>query len=88
MRHTLDMSGVASKAFSANYRRGDTYHATFQNNTSQSLTITATNQNILKDSLGTWSEPASGALVIASGAIGELNEPYVGLLMTLAGTAM
>jgi hypothetical protein len=87
MRHTIEMGGLTSKVFSANYRRADTYHATIQNNTSQSLTITTTNQNILSDSTASYKQPASGALVVASGDFGELKEPYVGWLLSLSGAA-
>jgi len=87
MRHSIDMGGLTSKPFVANFRRGDTYHATIQNNTSQSLTVTATNENILRDSTASYKQPASGALVIASGDFGAVTEPYVGLLLTLAGAA-
>ena len=86
MRHDIDMEGLTTKVFSANYRHpGQTYSASIQNNTAQVLTITVTNQNILKDTSAAYSEPAQGPLVVAVGEVEMLSDPYVGLLLTLAG---
>lgn len=85
MQRHINMDGLTSKVFSANYRHPDQgYFATIQNNTTQALTITVTNQNILANTTANYDAPASGALVIAAGAIGQLNEPYVGWTLTLA----
>ena len=88
MRHSIDMSGLTIKDFVANSRIDTTYDATIQNNTGQSLTITVTNQNLMDSAVtAVFDTPAGGALVIASGAMGRLSEPYVGWKMTLAGAA-
>lgn len=81
-QHTVDMTGLTTKKFVANSRRGSEYNATIQNLSGQSLTVTVTNDNI-QDPSATFDAPASGALVIANGAVGELNEPYDGWLLTL-----
>ena len=86
MRSSLVFDGDTTKTFAANPRRGDTYHVTFQNLTDQSITLTVTNQNIQGDS-PVFDVPFSGAFVIAAGAIGGINEPYQGFLLTAAGAA-
>jgi len=81
---TIDMNGLTTKSFVANSRRGPEYNATIQNLSGQSLTITVTNEDIQSTS-PTFDTPAAGALVVANGAIGVLNEPYDGWLLTLGG---
>ncbi len=83
---TLDFAGGTTKNFATNYRRGPEYNSTIQNLTDQSITITVTNQRI-QGSSPTFDTPASGAVVVASGAIGSINAPYVGWLLTAAGAA-
>ena len=78
----IDMTGLTSKKFVTNLRRGSEYNATIQNLTGQSLTITVTNQDIQSAS-PTFDAPAAGALVIANGAVGKLGEGYDGWLLTL-----
>lgn len=78
---TLIFAAETTKKFAANPRRGDTYHATIQNLTDQSLTVTVTNQDIQSTS-PVFDTPAAGALVIAAGAIGAMTEPYNGWLFT------
>lgn len=82
MRHSVDMTGLTTKKFVANARRGDQYHATIQNLSGQSLTVTVTNMDIFGDS-PVFDAPAGGALVVADGAIGATTEPYSGWLLTL-----
>lgn len=79
------MTGLTTKKFVANPKRGPEYNATIQNLSGESLTITVTNDDI-QDSSATFDVPAVGALVIANGAVGVLNEPYDGWLLTLGGT--
>jgi len=83
-RHTVDMNGLTTKNFVSNSRRAGQYNATIQNLSGQSLTVTVTNDDI-QGSSPTFDTPAQGALVITSGAVGELNEPYDGWLLTLGG---
>lgn len=83
---SLTFAAESTKTFAANPRRGDTYHATIQNLTDQSITITVTNQNI-QGSSPVFDTPAAGALVIASGAIGATSEPYEGWLLTAGAPA-
>lgn len=85
MRSSLTFTAETTKQFAANPLRGSDYKATIQNLSGQSITITVTNQEI-QGSSPTFGVPAAGALVIASGAIGVLNEPYKGWLVT-AGLA-
>ena len=85
MRSSISFDSDTTKQFSANTRRGDSYHATIQNLTDQSITITVTNQNI-QSSNPTFGVPAVGALVITANSVVELNEPYDGWLLT-AGVA-
>ncbi len=88
MRHSVDMEGLTSKPFVPSSRHaGQNYNATIQNNTGQSLTVTATNENVLKNGVAgaNFAQPAQGALVITAGASGSLTEPYVCLNLTLAG---
>lgn len=86
MRSSLVFTADTTKTFAANPRRGDQYHATIQNLTDQTITITVTNQNIQGVS-PTFDTPAAGALVIIAGAIGSTTEPYQGWLLTGAGAA-
>jgi hypothetical protein len=86
MRSSLIFASDTTKTFAANPRRGDTYHATIQNLTNQSITITVTNQRI-QGASPTFDEPAVGALVITAGSIGALSEPYQGWLLTGAAPA-
>ena len=88
MRHSVDMEGLTSKPFVPNTRHpGQDYQATIQNNTSQSLTVTVTNENVLRNGVAgvTFVQPSQGALTVAAGAIGNLSEPYVCLNLTLGG---
>ena len=78
----IDMAGIQTKKFVANTQMGTDYSATIQNNTNRSLTVTVTNENI--QAATNFDAPASGALVIAAGAMGALAEPYEGWLLTLA----
>ena len=81
MRHTITFASDATKNFVANSRRGPEYNATIQNLTDQTITITVTNEDI-QSSAPTFDTPAAGALAITAGAIGVLNEPYDGWLLT------
>jgi len=85
MRSSIAFASDTTKQFAANTRRGTDYKATIQNLTDQSITITVTNQNI-QGANPVFDTPASGALVITAGAMGTLNEPYDGWLLT-AGVA-
>ena len=78
------MNGLTTKSFVANSKRGSDYNASIHNLSGQSLTVTVTNEDI-QGASPTFDVPAAGALVVADGAIGELNEPYDGWLLTLGG---
>lgn len=84
-RSTLTFASETTKSFAPNYKRGPEYNSTIQNLTDQTLTITVTNQRI-QGASPTFDTPAAGALTIASGAIGVMNAPYNGWLLT-AGLA-
>lgn len=84
-RSILTFAAETVKTFPANPKRGAEYQSTIQNLTTQSITITVTNERI-QGSNPTFSVPASGALVITAGAIGTLNEPYAGWLVTAAAS--
>lgn len=84
-RHTVTFAAETTRNFVANSRRGEQYHATIQNLTAQTITITVTNQDI-QGSSPTFDTPAAGALAITAGAIGVLNEAYDGWLITAAGS--
>lgn len=86
MRRTITYAGDTTKNFVANSRRGTDYNASIQNLTDQTITITVTNEDI-QSSSPTFDTPAAGALVITAGAIGVLNEPYDGWLLTAGGSA-
>jgi hypothetical protein len=84
-RRSVDMTGLTTKTFLLNHRRDSDYNATIQNLSGQSLTITVSNQDAQKTGTITYGTPASGSLVIASGAIFRLvSEPYEVALLTLA----
>jgi len=85
-RSTITFAADTTQQFAANPKRGATYNSTIQNLTDQTITITVTNQDI-QGSSPTFDTPAAGALVIIAGAIGTLNEPYKGWLLTAAGAA-
>lgn len=85
-RHTVTFTAETTRNFVANSRRGEQYHATIQNLSGQSITITVTNDDIQSTS-PTFDAPAAGALVIANGVIGVLNEAYDGWLITAGATA-
>lgn len=80
-RRTITFDGDTTKNFVANQRRGEQYHATIQNLTNQTITITVTNEDIQSAS-PTFDTPAFGALAITAGSIGTLNEAYDGWLLT------
>lgn len=82
-RRTVTFDNELTQKFVANTRRDADYKSTIQNLSGQSITITVTNQDIQSAS-PEFDTPAAGALVIASGAIGSLNEPYNGWLITAA----
>ncbi len=86
MRRTVTFAGDTTKNFVPNTRRGAEYQATIQNLSGQSITITVTNQDI-QGASPVFDTPAAGALVIANGVIGSLNEPYDGWLITAAAPA-
>ena len=73
MRSSIVFTADTSKQFAANSRRGDTYNATIQNLTTQTITITVTNQDIQSAS-PVFDVPSGGALTIVAGAVGEINE--------------
>ncbi len=85
-RRTITFASDTTKKFVANPRRGDQYHATIQNLTDQTMTITVTNDDI-QSAAPTFDTPAAGALAITAGAIGILNEAYDGWLLTGGGSA-
>lgn len=85
-RHTVTFTAETTRNFVSNSRRGDQYHATIQNLTGETITITVTNQDI-QGSSPTFDTPAAGALAIVDGAIGTLAEPYDGWLITAGGSA-
>lgn len=80
-RHTVTFTAETTKNFVPNTRRGNQYIATIQNLTTQTVTVTVTNQDI-QGSSPTFDTPAQGALAITAGAIGALSEPYDGWLLT------
>ena len=82
-RQTITFAAETSKVFAADPKEMGGYHATIQNLTNQSITITVTNQNI-QEPTPVFDTPAAGALVIAAGAIGSLNEAYQGWTLTCA----
>jgi len=84
-RREITFTAETTKKFVANSKRGSDYSATIQNLTDQSITVTVTNQDIQSAS-PTFDTPASGAVVITAGSIGQVNEPYDGWLLT-AGIA-
>jgi len=86
MRHTITFASDTTKNFVANSRRNAQYNATIQNLTDQTITITVTNEDIQAAS-PTFDTPAAGALAIVAGAVGVLNEPYDGWLLTAGGAA-
>ena len=85
MRRTVTFTAETTRNFVPNSRRGPEYNSTIQNLTDKTITITVTNQDI-QGSSPTFDTPAAGALTITAGAIGVLNQPYDGWLLT-AGTA-
>ncbi len=84
-RHTVTFTATDVRNFVPNSRRGPEYQSTIQNLSGQSITITVTNQPIQGTS-PTFAAPAAGALVIANGAIGSLDQPYDGWLITAAAS--
>jgi len=84
-RRNITFASDTTKKFVANHRRGEQYQATIQNLTTQTVTITVTNEDI-QGSSPTFDTPAAGALAITAGAIGVLNEAYDGWLLTAAAS--
>ncbi len=80
-RRNITFASDTTKNFVPNHRRAGEYNATIQNLTDQTITITVTNEDI-QGSAPTFDTPAAGALAITAGAIGVLNEPYDGWLLT------
>lgn len=86
MRSSITFAAETTKKFVANVRRGTDYKSTIQNLTDQTITITVTNQDIQSAS-PVFDTPFGGALTVIAGAIGELNQPYDGWLLTAGGSA-
>ena len=86
MRSSIVFASDTSKKFAVNSRRSGSYHATIQNLTTQTITITVTNQDI-QSANPIFDVPAGGALTVAAGAIGEINEPYDGWLLSASSTS-
>ena len=86
MRSSLIFTAETTKQFATNTRRGTDYTATIQNLSGQSITITVTNHNIQVPN-PEFDTPADGALVIAAGSIGVINDPYDGWLLTAGAPA-
>ena len=85
-QRTLDMNGINSKFFVANSNRGAEYYSTIQNLSGQTLTVTVTNMDIQgNDGPPEFDDPASGPVTILDGAVGQINEPYDGWRLDLAG---
>ena len=61
---------------------------TIQNNTSDSITVTITAQNVQRVASPVYSAPAAGALVITAGSVGVLNQPATAMLLSGAGTGV
>lgn len=85
-RRTVTFAADTVKDFVPNTRRDGQYHATIQNLTTQTITITVTNQDI-QGSSPTFDTPAAGALTVLAGAIGVINEAYNGWRMTATSTS-
>lgn len=84
-RRNITFTAETTKNFVPNHRRAGEYTSTIQNLTNQTITITVTNEDI--QGSPTFDTPAAGALAITAGAIGVLNEPYDGWLLTAGGSA-
>lgn len=80
-RRTVTFDAETTQNFVPNHRRGDQYIATIQNLTSQTVTITVTNEDI-QGTNPTFDTPPSGALAITAGSIGTLSTPHDGWLLT------
>ena len=87
MKHSIVFAGDTTRQFMTNYRRDTTFHATIQNNTDQSITITVSNLSSNRGETPIYDTPAGGALTIASGAMGQCTEPYAEWLLTAAAAA-
>ena len=85
-RRTITFASDTTKNFVPNHRRDGQYHATIQNLTTQTVTITVTNEDI-QGSSPTFDTPAAGALTVTAGAIGVINEAYDGWLLTATSTS-
>lgn len=85
-RRTITFAADTTKKFVANQRRGEQYHATIQNLTTQTITITVTNEDI-QDANATFDTPVVGALTVTAGAIGVINEAYDGWKLTAPSTS-
>ena len=55
-RRTITFAADTTKKFVANQRRGEQYHATIQNLTTQTITVTVTNEDI-QDANATFDVP-------------------------------
>lgn len=85
-QRTVAFDNETTRKFVANQQRGPEYNATIQNLSGQSITVTVTNDDI-QNASATFDTPAAGALVVADGAIGFINEPYDGWLITAGAAA-
>ena len=86
-RNTITKPTAAAVVFPLNHR------ATFdgisiQNNTSNTITVTITAQNVQRVASPVYSAPAAGTLVIAAAAVGVLNQPATAMLLSGAGTGV
>ena len=84
---TLTFASDTTMDFAPNYRKGSEYNATIQNLTTQTMTITVTNQNIQHTTSPTFDTPAGGAVTITAGAVGTITAPYKGWRLTATSTS-
>lgn len=88
MQHIVTFDGDTTQRFIANYRRADDYKASIQNLSGQQITITVSNvAENRNQGTPTYSTPAQGAVVIATGDAAVINEPYVEWLLTAGAPA-
>lgn len=85
-KNTITLEANTPKIFPINHRAAEDV-LSIQNNTGGNLSVTVTNDNVQKVPSGdvVWTEPAAGALTIATETVDRLIGPYVA--MKLESTA-
>lgn len=82
-KNAITLEADTAKVFPINHRATEDV-LSIQNNTTGTLSVKVTNDNVQKVAPGSvnWVDPAAGALTIAADTVSRLIGPYVAMQLT------